>query len=138
MSLTCLEAASHDRRKGVEEYALAVAADATGATRANCGLSATINSIPKATRRGSVTGGAAHDLLPSKKHLTEELVHLLFCTLQCASATRRNPVHPSSRAPESSLGRAQISLLLESVQDRVQRASAQSYPCRARLRIANP
>src|SRR5208282_380972 len=66
--------------------------------------------------------------LPSKKHLTEELVHLLFCTLECASATRRNPVHASSRAPESSLGRAQISLLLQSVRDRVQRARAQSVP----------
>src|SRR5208283_2102729 len=71
-------------------------------------------------------GRRAKGLLAPKKHLTEELVHPLFCALECASAARCDPVHPSSRAPEPLLGRAKIPLLLQSVQDWVQRARAQS------------
>ncbi len=62
------------------------------------------------------------------EHLTEELEHLALGILECASASRHNLVHPSSRVSESSLGTAKISLLLEPVQDGVQRARAQCVP----------
>ena len=78
--------------------------------------------------RGSVTGGAADDLLTVEEtsHRRARTPFVLHPRVRIG--TRRNPVHPSSRTPESSVGRAQISPLLQSVQDPVQRARARSVP----------